>query len=120
MNSRKVQTHFKEAELSQHVHLPDFFQLSDIYLRFFSHSEHTSLPDYKGSGGQRWTDSIFSLHRQWTQKGQFPPLASGEIHFYPLVYTLDQRLDQRVGLVLEVGPLEINVSLLNRPYCLKM
>lgn len=77
-------------------------------LHFF-HSEHTSLPDYKRSGGQRRTDGIFSLHRQWTQKGQFPPLASGEIHFYPLTYTLDQRQDQREESLLEAGPLEMNV-----------
>ncbi len=77
---------------------------------FLCYSEYTSLPDYKGGGGQRWTDGIFSLHRQWTKKGQFPPLASGEIHFYPLTYTLDQRVDQPVESVLEPGPLEINVS----------
>ena len=77
-------------------------------LHFF-HSEHTSLPDYKRSGGQCRTDGIFSLHRQWTQKGQFPPLASGEIHFHPLTYTLDQRQDQREKSLLEAGPLEINV-----------
>lgn len=47
-------------------------------------SEHTSLPDYKGSWGQRWTDRLLSLHRQRTQKGQLPPLASGERRFLSL------------------------------------
>lgn len=41
-------------------------------------SEHTTLSDDKGSGGQRRTDGVFSLHRQRTQARQFPALASGE------------------------------------------
>lgn len=57
-----------------------FLHLTKEYLHFFR-SEHTSFPDYKGSGGQRRTDRIFSLHRQRTQKRQFPSLASGEAHF---------------------------------------
>lgn len=44
---------------------------------FFSHSEYSSFPDYKGCGGQRRTDCVLSLHCQRTQAGQLPPLASG-------------------------------------------
>lgn len=110
-----IQTHFRGVEFCiSACHLIKLFlQLSEKYLHFF-HSEHTSLPDYKGSGGQCWTDCIFSLHRQWTQKGQFPPLASGEIQFYLFfilssTYNLYQGQDQRVESALEVGPLEIIV-----------
>lgn len=48
---------------------------------FVFYSEHSSLSDHKGSGGQRWTDCIFSLHCQWTEEGQLPPVASGDRRF---------------------------------------
>lgn len=56
----------------------DFLTSFSVFLKCFI-SEHTALPNYKGSGGQCWTNGLFSLHRQWTQKGQLPPLAAGEI-----------------------------------------
>lgn len=56
------------------------------YTFAFFHSEHASFPDYKRGRGQCRTDCVFSLHRQWTQKGQLPPLASGE---FPLGSTAD-------------------------------
>lgn len=79
------------------------------------HSEHTPLPDYKGSGGQRRADGIFSLHRQRTQEGQFPPVASGEIYFHHLTSTLNHWTNQK-EVVLDAGaPLDINVHSWTQP-----
>ena len=52
------------------------------YYFIFYFSEHASLPDHKGCGGQRWTDRIFPLHRQWPQEGQLSPLAAGLLKYY--------------------------------------
>lgn len=79
-------------------------------------SEHTSLPDYKGGGGQRRADGIFSLHRQRTQEGQFPPVASGEIYFHRLTSALNHWTNRREEVVLDRGPaLDINVHFWTQP-----
>lgn len=91
--------------------------LSDKYLHFF-HSEHTSFPDYKGSGGQRRTDCIFPLHRQWTQKGQFPPLASGEVHF-PCTSLHSRSKTRSDGIRIRTW-LSGSECVLKRSYCLNV
>lgn len=89
---------------------PIVSSLTDPCLFSSLHSEHTPLPDYKGGGGQRRADGIFSLHRQRTQEGQFPPVASGEIYFHRLTSALNHWANRREEGVFDPGPpLDINV-----------
>lgn len=75
------------------------------------YSEHTSLPDYKGGGSQCWAECVFSLHCQWTKKGQFPPLASGKICLHPLFFHSGSKTNARVESMWKLGP-EMNLLLL--------
>lgn len=72
-------------------------------------SEHASLSDHKRSRGQRRADSFFSLHRQRTQEGQFPPLAPGRTNFLLTMKYLDAKLEVNLN-VLKVGLRRVQAS----------